>query len=289
MNLEIAKHEKLSLKGHPLFTEAWLEQCIKEKPDLLGLGDVEVLDIQRMQECGGRLDLLLYDPKKEIRYELELMLGPTDPSHIIRCIEYWDVERRRYPFYEHVAVLVAEDVTTRFLNVLSLMSGTIPIIAIKLNALKVGEQVILDFVHVLRQTSLRADDESDTVSPVVDRAYWEQKVGPQILRICDRVLVIINERAKQQQSLVYRKAHIGLTSGASRRNFVFFYPRKGFLHLGAYISDPDPWANRLEEAGLPVEERSSGKLRVVLRPSDFDAHESLLRELIHQATNEYET
>ena len=27
-------------------------------------------------------------------------------SHIIRTIEYWDIERRRYPAYEHVAVLV---------------------------------------------------------------------------------------------------------------------------------------------------------------------------------------
>jgi hypothetical protein len=33
------------------------------------------------------------------------MLGATDESHIIRCIEYWDIERRRYPAYEHCAVL----------------------------------------------------------------------------------------------------------------------------------------------------------------------------------------
>ena len=31
-------------------------------------------------------------------------------------IEYWDIERRRYPQYEHSAVLIAEDVTTRFLH-----------------------------------------------------------------------------------------------------------------------------------------------------------------------------
>ena len=30
-----------------------------------------------------------------------------DESHIIRTIEYWDIERRRYPQYEHVAVIVA--------------------------------------------------------------------------------------------------------------------------------------------------------------------------------------
>ena len=30
--------------------------------------------------------------------------------------EYWDIERRRYPQYDHCAVLIAEDITSRFLN-----------------------------------------------------------------------------------------------------------------------------------------------------------------------------
>jgi len=34
---------------------------------------------------------------------VELMLGSVAPSHIIRCIEYWDIERRRYPGYDHIA------------------------------------------------------------------------------------------------------------------------------------------------------------------------------------------
>jgi len=31
------------------------------------------------------------------RYHVELQLGATDESHIIRTIEYWDTERRRWP------------------------------------------------------------------------------------------------------------------------------------------------------------------------------------------------
>jgi hypothetical protein len=38
------------------------------------------------------------------------MLGPTDESHLIRTVEYWDIERRKWPGYEHCAVLIAEDV-----------------------------------------------------------------------------------------------------------------------------------------------------------------------------------
>ena len=71
----------------------------------------------------GRLDLLLQDPDTMRRYEVELQLGTTDEAHIIRTIEYWDIERKRYPRYEHCAVLVAKDVTSGFLNVISSSTG----------------------------------------------------------------------------------------------------------------------------------------------------------------------
>ncbi len=38
----------------------------------------------------GRLDLLLQDANQR-RYEVEIQLGATDESHIIRTIEYWDI------------------------------------------------------------------------------------------------------------------------------------------------------------------------------------------------------
>lgn len=130
------KHERISLKSHPDLNERWLQDRIAEDPGILGLGDVILLDRERPQERAGRLDLLLADPEGNDRYEVELMLGATDESHIIRCIEYWDIERRRYPGYEHCAVLIAEDITSRFLNVISLLAGTVPIIAIQINAPK---------------------------------------------------------------------------------------------------------------------------------------------------------
>jgi hypothetical protein len=51
-------------------------------------------------------------------YEVEIMLGSTDESHIIRTIEYWDIEKRRFPSKDHKAVIVAEDITNRFFNVI---------------------------------------------------------------------------------------------------------------------------------------------------------------------------
>jgi hypothetical protein len=64
-------------------------------------------DKERIQPRAGRLDLLLQDVEAKRRYEVEVQLGPTDKTHIIRTIEYWDIERKRYPQYEHCAVLVA--------------------------------------------------------------------------------------------------------------------------------------------------------------------------------------
>ena len=53
--------EPVSLKGHPEFTEKWLEDQIVENPSLLNLGEVEVRGRQRAQPRAGRLDLLLED------------------------------------------------------------------------------------------------------------------------------------------------------------------------------------------------------------------------------------
>ena len=77
------------------------------------------------------------------------MLGSTDESHIIRTIEYWDVERKRYPQYDHYAVIVAEDITSRFLNVIGLFNGFIPLIALQMIALKFGDQITLAFTKVV--------------------------------------------------------------------------------------------------------------------------------------------
>jgi hypothetical protein len=66
---------------------------------------------------------------------VEVQLGPTDEAHIIRTIEYWDIERKRYPQYEHAAVLIAEDIISRFLNIIALFNGNIPLIALQMQAL----------------------------------------------------------------------------------------------------------------------------------------------------------
>lgn len=140
-NLKYVKFEKLSLKNHAELNEKWLQEKIADDPSIIGLGDLILKHKERILRRAGRLDLLLQDPDSSHRYEVEIQLGSTDESHIIRTIEYWDVERKRYPQYDHTAVLIAEDVTSRFLNVIGLFNGFIPLIAIQLSALKYGENI----------------------------------------------------------------------------------------------------------------------------------------------------
>lgn len=163
INMDFAKFEPISIRNHPELNERWVQDRIAEDPSILGLGDVVLKDRERIQPKAGRLDLLLQDAESSRRYEVEIQLGATDESHIIRTIEYWDIERKRYPQYEHTAVIVAEDITSRFLNVINLFNGTIPLIAIQMRALQSGGKVGLVFTTVVDLLSLGLVDEDGQI------------------------------------------------------------------------------------------------------------------------------
>src|SRR4051812_19407197 len=225
-SLKYTKPTKLSLKDHAEFNERWLQDRIAEDPALLGLGDLVLKDKERVQPRAGRLDLLLQDADSNRRYEVEIQLGRTDEAHIIRTIEYWDIERRRYPQYDHVAVIVAEDITSRFLNVINLFNGFIPLIAIQLQALAVGDVLTLHASKVMDVTTLGLIDDEDEAGGQTDRAWWESNRGsPQSLALADRMLTLIHE-ASPGLALKYNKHYVGLARDGVPDNFVTFQPRK---------------------------------------------------------------
>lgn len=287
--LKYTTHARIDLRKHPDFNEAWLQERIAENPGILGLGDISLVERERTQGKAGRLDLLLADLEENRRFEVELMLGPTNPDHVIRTIEYWDIERRRYPAYDHVAVLVAEDITSRFLNVMSLLSGSIPLIAIQLNALEVEGCIVLDFVRVLDQTELRTDDAAEaSEAEVRDRAYWVERSSPEVLAIADGVVEALGRVAKRSYALKYNKDFIGLTDGARSRNFILFLPRRKHLVLVVKMSDREAWSTRLDEAELEKLTERDGRLRVTLTPAALQQHGDLITELVRSAAQEYE-
>ena len=102
MSNELSKIKKLSIREAG-FDEYWLQTQIFENPELLGLGEsLMSIEREKRQSSGGKLDILMQDPDdNNSLYEIEIMLGETDPSHIIRTLEYWDLERKRYPQRQH--------------------------------------------------------------------------------------------------------------------------------------------------------------------------------------------
>lgn len=285
MGLTFFKPEVILLKGHPEFSEKWIQQRIIDDPSILGIDDVELVAAEKIQPKAGRLDLLLQDEQLNRRYEVELMLGATNPSHIMRCIEYWDIERRRYPAYEHVAVLVAEDITSRFLNLISLLAGSIPLIAIQMKALRVDDKIVLHFAHVLDQTELRTDDEHEfrdgdgSVSSKKDRQWWQQQTPENILKMADEVLEMVTTASEMSHKMEYLKKAINIVTESGGDRQVWLRPRKTVLNIGAYQADPEQWVKRFEDVGLAAGLRRGNKAAVVtIAPEAFNARKPLLAE-----------
>jgi len=278
------RFRRLSLKNHPEFNERWVQERIAEDPSMLGLGDIVLKDKERIQPGAGRLDLLFQDPDSDRRYEVEIQLGKTDESHIIRTIEYWDIERKRYPQYDHTAVLVAEDITSRFLNVISLFNGFIPLIAIQMSALEWEDNVSLMFTTVLDQMTLGpADDDGEP--EVTDRAYWERRGTRATIKMADDLLGLI-KGLDEGFDFKYNKFYIGLAKDGQSNNFVTFQPQKNALRIAVRLPRSEELERELEDRGLDLGEYKWGRYRIRLTPEDVEKHRDVLRNLFERAYQE---
>ncbi len=281
-----AKFDTVSLKGHSELTERWVQDRIAEDPSILGLGDVVLKDKERIQPRAGRLDLLLQDAEARHRYEVEIQLGGTDESHIIRTIEYWDIERKRYPQYEHTAVIVAENITARFLNVISLFNGMIPLVAIQMSALEFNDHIGLVFTKVLDQMTLGLVDEDEDVQEATDRSYWLNRASEKTVGMCDDLLESIKPLDSELE-LKYNKFYIGLAKNGQPCNFVVFRPKKSFLRIEPRLAKSDETQEQLETAGLDVMDYDDrwGRYRIRLTPADMKKQAEVINQVLTQAFN----
>ncbi|CAA7613328.1 conserved hypothetical protein [Magnetospirillum sp. LM-5] len=277
--------ERILLKTHPEYTEKWVQNLIAEDPSILGLGDLVFRQSERTQPRAGRLDLLLQDPDTKRRYEVELQLGATDEAHIIRTIEYWDIERKRYPQYDHCAVIVAEDITSRFLNVVSLFNGTIPLVAIQMQAFKVGEHITLVFTTVVDEMSrgLIDEDEEQETAPA-DRSFWEQKGSQLAVGMVDKLFEIIKE-FDAGLVLKYNRSYIGLARTGRANNFVTFRPQRRSLVLEVKLPQSQEVDAEIEASGMEtLTYNNTWKFyQLPLSNGDIEKHGDLLKRLMKQA------
>jgi hypoxanthine-guanine phosphoribosyltransferase len=281
------KSQVISLKEHPEFTEKWVQARIEEDPSIIGLGEITLKDSERPQPSGGRLDLLLHDYDSNTRYEVELQLGKSDESHIIRTVEYWDYQRKKFPQYQHCAVLIAEDITTRFLNVVSLFNGNIPFIAIQMKAIKIDDVMTLFFTTVLDVVSLGTDEEDE--AEVVDRKYWETKGSKESLKLADDILDFVDKIASGY-TLKYNKHYIGLSKQGISKNFISVIPRKKAIVLKAKLPQTDETQEILDRTDMDVMpyEKQWNQYRLRLTEKDLQQSKAPLMQLIRKAYESYE-
>ena len=281
--MKLIKPQKISLATHTVLNEAWVQNVIAEDPSILGLGDLILKDKERIHSKAGRLDLLLQDSESKRRYEVEIQLGKVDESHIIRTIEYWDVERKRYPQYDHCAVIIAEDITSRFLNVIGLFNGFIPLIAIQMSAYQMSEnEISLVFTTVLDELNLGLIEEDEETKEVTDRNYWETKKGTKhTVALADQLLEIVKEFSPQLE-LKYNKFYIGLANNGQPKNFTIFRAMKSSLLTEIRLKQSVEIQSKLDEAEIETLEYNSRDSRYKIRidKTTITKHRELLKELM---------
>jgi len=194
--------------------EFWLRDKIYDDPTILGLGNLQAIEKEK-QLSNGRLDLLIKNPEDDSMYEVEIQLGPTDESHIIRTLEYWEHQRRRWPRRNHTAVLVAEKITSRFFNIVDLISEAVPIIGIQANIVEIGDSQGLNFTKII--DSYEEPEETETQEPF-DEKYWMEQ-SPDVLN-CALWYKQILEKLYGEIPTKYFKGYISFTIAGIARVWV---------------------------------------------------------------------
>jgi hypothetical protein len=123
----------------------------------------------------------------------------------------------------------------------------------------------------------------------VDRAWWQQKLPPAVLALCDELAKLVTQVTGTPHSLEYHKILINVAANDGSERRIWTIPRQSLARVGAYITKPEDWISRFEEVGLLAAPRRGNKAALVsLTPDAFQRHKSLLTEFIHDSFAEQE-
>ena len=283
--MDLVKPSYVSLKNDPQYNERWLHELLIEDASWLDLGELFPVGSEKAQPSGGRLDLLLADTNSEIRYTVELQLGALDESHIVRAIEYWDIERRRYPQYEHIAVIVAEDITSRFLNVIGLLHHSIPLIAIQLQAVKVGDALTLIATRV--HDYLPPGSQEEDAGSLVDQSWWVQRSSKEAMSLVDK-LYEVAKGINPNVSRKFNKAYIGILAPSGRQAFIMRPGKRGPVSTEFKVPEDEQLTECIDSSTLRLTgeyNKQWGHYKISVRNRDLEDEESakLVKDLMQRA------
>lgn len=272
--MEIISKERFDLKGN--VKEEMIQDYIFKHPEVLGLGKLVPVEREVSQNNGGRLDILMQDEDGEIRYEIEIQLGETDPSHIIRTIEYWDKERRRSPKYKHIAILIAENITNRYFNVISLFNKDIQIIAMQMTSFKENDNTLnIQFNTILDSSSY--DDEEDVERIKADRKYWEGRTTKSSLDLVDKIFEDLF-KDKNCVEKNYNKYYIGLLVNGSGKASIRFEPYRKWIYFKFTDKVNENTEKYFEDNGIEIKYDNVWK-QYSLRINKYEDYEKIKDKL----------
>jgi hypothetical protein len=218
---------------------------------------------------------------------VEIQLGRTDETHIIRTLEYWDIERKRYPQYDHTAVIVAEDITSRFLNVISLFNGFIPLVALQVAAIRIEDKMTLLFTRVLDQLQLGTVDEDIEIQAPATRSYWEERSTKEALAVLDQLAQLVKQIDPQLEPK-YNKHFVGLARNGKPDHFAVFYPRKQWVRVGLALAQAEEVTKMFEEAGVNADYDARWRRYVLnVEPGDVQKYRVTLEQALRRAFEEW--
>jgi hypothetical protein len=285
MPSQLVMLKSVPLRSLPEGRERMVQDLIAGDPSVLGLGRLELQSREKVQPTGGRIDIVLRDESGDTWYEVEIQLGKTDESHIVRTIEYWQCEKHRHPERDHIAVIVAEEITGRFFNVISLFNQNIPIVALMMTAVRLEDKFGLMFTKVLRPEP--KEEEEEDAEPEATEEYWRGQTTPPLLRVVYDLANYGRSTLDPTLELKLYKSRIGTWIQGRRSNFATFRPQKRALRLRFHTGQEDPIDKSLNDSGIDWEYRNGRYpgYRLHLHESKIQGGTPLLQMLL---TKSYE-
>ena len=201
--------------------ESDIENFFIEKPEVLNLGDIEILDSQVLQDHGGILDILAFQSELNTYFEIEIMRGRTDHWNISHVLDYWAKEQRAKKFSYHVAVLITESCRRRFKELLSTLPLFMPLIVMEMRVFKVTDSKD----HYLRCEPIYYPDNVNL--GVEDRLYVESSSGNLLASKTSMLLIahFLDNKSLISKTMREISTLTGISLGAVNRVIVLLAER----------------------------------------------------------------
>jgi hypothetical protein len=180
-------------------------------------------------------------------------------------------------------VIVAEQITSRFFNVLRLLNRSVPMIAIQLSAFQLDDaSIVLHPVTVL--DVFEEITEVDDPGEQADRAFWEKKVEPSSLAIMDKIVSHLKS-SNVDPRLTYNKYHIAM--GTTGNQFCWFHPRKSFgnCHMEIRVTNEtrDQLLSTLQSKGIDASPRRTDRITLSLTTKGLSEHTDAIIDTLKRA------